>query len=471
MDLSKALSSISIEPSGRVTNAPSVKKLPQNEVQQEIKKVCFPNMHYADLTKAIGKLTSVKGISFDILIENHDFFNQFISIDSSVQNKTVLSVISSLKNAYADQVGSRVSKTAPVYVNDLEPGEPEIDYKEKFKSSILDQKKEYPLPVPVINLHQNGSSIPLFTKKSLSLLQGKQKTKKTTVLAIAVASMLRENERDEETVFFSAPENGTVLFIDTEMGESYGARQMNLVLKIAGVDTSERLIYCDFRELTPKERMEAIKAGIECTPNIKLVVIDGVVDLLNDFMDAKEGHLAVTELLKLCSFYNIHITVVLHQNKADKNARAHIGTISSQKCEIEISTEIDPDDRNQSIVSCVNSRGLPFEQFAIRWDKGSLPCINQDWSPSGKTEIKEIKKYEDSKNIMDSVFTPISSYSFTEAKDHIMKSTMKSESTAKRLLNEWKSWGLISLGPDGRYRKNNNQGSKVHDGSNAVHEP
>lgn len=361
---------------------------------------------------------------------------------------------------------------APFYGNDPGPEETEIDYKEKFKSSILDQRKDYPLPVPVINLNQNGSSIPFLTQKSLSLWQGKQKSKKTTALAIAVSAMIQKNkDSNDDCTFFSAPNKGLVLFFDTEQGESYAARTMKLVLKIAEVENSEDLIYCDLREFLPKERMETIKAGIECTHGVKLVVIDGVVDLLNDFMDAKEGHLAVTELLKLCSFYNTHIAVVLHQNKADKNARAHIGTISSQKCEIEISTEIDPDDRNQSIVSCVNSRGLPFEQFAIRWDKGSLPCINQDWSPSGKTEIKEIKKYEDSKNIMDAVFTSISSYSFTEAKEHIMKSTMKSESTAKRLLNEWKSWGLISLCPDGRYRKNNNQGSEVHEGSNGVHEP
>lgn len=340
----------------------------------------------------------------------------------------------------------------------------------KFQRSIMNQAKEYSLPVPAINLYQNEGTIPFLTLKSFSLWQGKQKSKKTTALALAVAAFISESPDNTATRFTAAIE-GVVLFLDCEQGESYAARTMKLILKLAGVENSVKLIYCDLREFSPGERKKIIEAAIEGTPNIKLVVIDGLVDLLNDFMDASEGHLTITDLLKFCSKYNIHIAGVLHQNKNDKNARAHVGTISSQKCEVEITTEVDTKDRAQSIVSCMNSRGMPFEPFAIRWDKGSLPCINQDWNAANEADEKTRRNFERSKETVAALFGPLTSLSHTQSIEAITAATLKSESTAKRILKDWLLWGLIAKGPDGNYRLKNDLGSRVQEGSNEGYEP
>jgi hypothetical protein len=82
-------------------------------------------------------------------------------------------------------------KIAPNLKKENFEGEPEEEnnpdnYQDKFFKSILDQTKEYSLPVPVISISQNGDTLPLLTRKSLSLWEGKQKSKKTTVLALAV---------------------------------------------------------------------------------------------------------------------------------------------------------------------------------------------------------------------------------------------------------------------------------------------
>ena len=337
---------------------------------------------------------------------------------------------------------------------------------EKFLGSVLDQKKDYPLPIPIASLLQNGKTIPLLTLKSLSLWQGKQKSKKTTALALLIAALIKNQQLIIDGIGFTGSLDGIIIFFDTEQGESYAARTMKLILKMAGVEYSDRLIYCDLREFSPDERIKIIKAGIEGTRNAQLVVIDGIVDLMNDFMDAKEGHLTVIDLQKLTSEYNIHIAAVLHQNKKDANARAHIGSIASQKCEMEFATEVDPDDRNQSLVICVNSRDLPFETFAIRWDRGSLPCINQEWSSSNSIDAKACKNYDRSKEIAEAVFKPLAALSHTEAIKGIMNVSLKSESTAKRLLKDLTSWDIINQGPDKKYRINLNQGSRVHEGSN-----
>jgi hypothetical protein len=362
---------------------------------------------------------------------------------------------------FEQQAPTKLLKPVPVLALEEFEGEPVgietpsytgESFEQKFLRSRLDQTKDYPLPIPIINIVQNSMPLPLLTLKSFSLWQGKQKSKKTTVLALAVAAFIRGGNDYADSVYFSGAMDGSVLFFDNEQGESYAARTMKLILKLAGVESTSRFQYCDLREFPPQERKAIIEAGIKYTPDVKLVVIDGLVDLMDDFMDAAEGHLTATEILKLCSIYNIHVAGVLHQNKADKNARAHIGTISSQKCEIEIATEVDPDDTAQSIVTCVNSRGVPFEPFAIRWDKGSLPCINQEYNALSRSDPKANKQFERSREIAEYVFKPLAALTHTEAINGIMNAAQKSKSTAKRYLDDFLEWGFIEHGPNGNYR-------------------
>lgn len=326
------------------------------------------------------------------------------------------------------------------------------DLEKLFRNRILDQRKDYPEPVAVISLKCNESLYPLLTLKSFSLWQGKQKSKKTVTLALMIAAYLRETV-SRETIDFIGEGGGTVLWIDCEQGESYAARTMKLILKLVGINYCDRLVYCDFREDPPALRMQLIEAGIKCTPNVQIVIIDGLVDLMNDFMEAAEGHGVITRLLALCSVYNIHVAGVLHQNKADKNARAHVGSIGSQKCEIEISTEVDSDDKARSIVTCINARGLPFEPFAIRWDKGALPCIEADFQAgTSKADVKSAKDYERQKDILKAVFKPFAALTHTEAQKQIMSLIKKGESTATRLIKNMKGWGWIEQGEDKLYR-------------------
>ncbi len=337
----------------------------------------------------------------------------------------------------------------------------EVD--ERFLRCILDQLKDYPPPAPVLNLIQDGDTMPLLTLKSFSLWQGKQKSKKTTALAMAIAPYIANKPSDESQTYFQPETPGRVLWFDTEQGQSYAARTMKLILKLAGVDKSDKLIYCDLREYTPRERLEIIISGISTTQDLGIVIIDGLVDLLDDFMDAKQGHTLITTLLKLCSQHNIHIAGVLHQNKSkdDKSARAHVGTIASQKCEVEISTEADTKDLSVSKVTCLNSRGIPFKDFLIRWQKGSLPAIID----KGTEVMKPNKNYAQAVSLQEAVFKPMAALTPTEAEKAIMKHLTVSESTAKRRIDELLTWGLIEKGEDRRYR---GVGVRVHEGSNRV---
>jgi SepF-like predicted cell division protein (DUF552 family) len=316
---------------------------------------------------------------------------------------------------------------------------PKLTALERFKASIMDQTMEYPDPEPLMYLVQNGERFPHRTKKSFSLQQGKQKSKKTTELAIEAAAYIRTTAY-LDSIYFECADPGVILFFDCEQGQSYAARTMKLILKLANLESSENLIYCDLREMTPKERLGVIEAAIEDTKQIKWVIIDGIVDIMDDFMSAEEGHLVITDLLRLCSRFDIHVTGVLHQNKGvSKDARAHVGSIAGQKCEIEVMVERDPDDSTMSIVSAKESRGLPFEDFAIKWEKGGMPFIVQDWSQHENSySLKQ--KLPMPSEIDDSVHKKLIASTFYNQPEKMIRSEIRV--SAKGALSEWQGFDV-----------------------------
>lgn len=324
---------------------------------------------------------------------------------------------------------------------------------DKFLSAILDQTKFYPDPSPLINLIHKDEVFPLLTEKSFGMVQGKQKSKKTILLVLIVVAFLRKR-LCTDSIYLEGVGDGVALWFDTEQGESYASRTMKLILNLLGVDTHPRLIYCDLRQFTPKERTAIIETAIENTPNVRLVVIDGLIDLITNWREPEESHELFTKIIRWCSVYNVHIIGVLHQNKADKNAREIIGTIASQKCELEIMVEADAADKGRSVISCMNSRGLPFEPFSIRWDKGSMPCIEQDYTaPLEKKKSSGEKLYALGKRISEAVFKPFDSLRHGEAVKAIMKAEPCSQSTAESRIKDYVKWDFIEQCEDGLYRK------------------
>ena len=69
----------------------------------------------------------------------------------------------------------------------------------------------------------------------------------------------------------------------------------------------------------------------------------------------------------------IHIHTILHQNKADENARGHIGTELNNKAETVLLVEKDDKDTDVSTVRAAHIRAMDFEAFAFRINEEALP--------------------------------------------------------------------------------------------------
>lgn len=145
---------------------------------------------------------------------------------------------------------------------------------------------------------------------------------------------------------------------------------MQRILRLAGLPINrepEHLKFSHLRAIAdPNERREIIRYAIYNTPNVGLVVIDGIRDLMLDINNSTEATKLVGDLMQWTSEQNIHIQTVLHLNKGDDNARGHIGTELNNKAETVLQVTKDSILPNRSIVAPAIIRSKPFDKFAFR---------------------------------------------------------------------------------------------------------
>lgn len=239
------------------------------------------------------------------------------------------------------------------------------DYENIWQKSLIHVTDEFSLPPVVL---QAGEAI-IGTLDNFSVSTGKAKAKKTFNVSAIVAAALINGQVLEYRASF--PESKRkILYFDTEQSPYHCQLVMQRILRLAGLPIDrepEHLRFSHLRAIAdPNERREIIRYAIYHTPNVGLVVIDGIRDLMLDINNSTEATKLVGDLMQWTSEQNIHIQTVFHLNKGDDNARGHIGTELNNKAETVLQITKDNTIPERSIVVPSIIRSKPFEKFAFR---------------------------------------------------------------------------------------------------------
>ena len=182
-------------------------------------------------------------------------------------------------------------------------------------------------------LKANGTVVGTLGNFSASI--GKAKSKKTFNVSAIVAAALKNGT----VLLYSAElpkDKRKILYVDTEQSPYHCLKVMERILRMAGLPTdrdSEHLEFLALRKYTPKERIAAVEQAIYNTPELGLVVIDGIRDMVYDINSPGESTRIISKLMQWTDDRQVHIHTILHQNKGDENARGHIGTELNNKAE------------------------------------------------------------------------------------------------------------------------------------------
>lgn len=251
-----------------------------------------------------------------------------------------------------------------------------------IKPHLIDASADIPEPVPIISHY--GSVIA--SEGNISAIVGAAKSKKTFLCTALVGALLRS---PGTACFGIAPSpKTTVLWVDTEQSANHVLKVIQRIHRMAGVDDTapfDRLQTLTLREVEPKERFNILRAAIAYY-HPRLVVVDGISDLMYNSNCIEESDAVVGEFMALSTEYRCHIMSVLHTNPNSDKARGHIGSTLQRKVETMIYVRKVGE---RSVVEPQYCRNEEFAPFAFHITESGLPeeCEMPNESSEATTEV------------------------------------------------------------------------------------
>jgi len=243
------------------------------------------------------------------------------------------------------------------------------DIQSLLKEARLDYSKPIEAPPTILKVGQT----PFGSLGGFSLITGKAKSKKTFLVTMMIAAALSRKLNNNPFQGYLPNDKLKVVLVDTEQAEHEVQKVADRVKRLSGFDISDLFDVYALRPFSSQQRLEMIDLIVNTTENLGFLVIDGARDIIQGINDDKSASEVVGKFLQWSAEKNIHITTVLHQNKADNNARGHIGTELVNKAETVISVRSQKADNNISIVKAEYTRDIDFADFAISINKEGLP--------------------------------------------------------------------------------------------------
>lgn len=253
----------------------------------------------------------------------------------------------------------------------------DVDYEQLSKDLTINTDKYYEKPPICIEIAQCGKRFRFGTYQNFSVIGGKGKARKTFfVSALIAASLSSNNILDIRSNF----EGKKVVFFDTEQSEYdlYWAAKRAVLLNGLTAHPLNYEVYC-LRALSPIERTVFIDNYLNRSKGVGLIVIDGIRDLLTDINNPEQSTEITTKLMQWTKVYDIHASVVLHENPGSDKLRGHLGTEITNKAETVISIEKSKEQDEISRIIPKFIRGTKaFEQYAFLINESGLPEITID---------------------------------------------------------------------------------------------
>jgi hypothetical protein len=212
-----------------------------------------------------------------------------------------------------------------------------------------------------------------------------------------------------------------VLYVDTEQSPYHCLKVMTRILRMAGLPDdrdNENLEFLALRKYTPEQRIRIVEQAIYNTPEIGLVIIDGIRDMVYDINSPSESTRIISKL--------------------------------NNKAETVLQVEKDKGNGDISHVSAIHIRAMDFEPFAFRINDKALPELIEGYKPETKKPGRpEEEKFDPYRHIteqqhriaLEAVFGLKEEYGYKELEDALIKTYM----SVGVKLNHKKAVSLITM--------------------------
>jgi len=333
-----------------------------------------------------------------------------------------------------------------------------IDYLDTLYNETMSALKscevDFNNPPPTAKTVISVNDVPLGTQGNLLCITGGEGTGKSNYVAALIAGSVREQGEIIDSLGLSIEENPqekAVLFYDTEQSEMQLYKNISNLLRRAKRENMPDYFhaYC-LTGISRKERLQAIVQSMDRYhyqyKGIRLVVIDGIADLIKCANDEAESIAVVEELYRLAGIYNTCIVTVLHFIPNGLKLRGHLGSELQRKAAAILSIEHD-NEPSVSVVKALKVRDgspldVPIMQFS--WDKERRMHIYLGEKPR---EEKEKRKEKDLATVVREIFSRSRFLTYADLCEQIQLSLDVKDRTAKSYIKFMREKEIILKDP------------------------
>lgn len=229
-----------------------------------------------------------------------------------------------------------------------------------------------------------GRKSPIGFAGCLGLVKGPEKSRKTTLLKAFAASAI--SGKRFINFHFDLGKEGKAAFFDTEQQGFDFWNTQSQIHYLGGMTTNfERYNAFTFLEASVEERFQLIERYVETTDNVRMIVIDGALDLIEDFNDIRESRQASERLTRIANRSGAVVFVVIHSSgktgfkgKGGGNSLGHFGSFLQRKCKFAIALDYDEKTHFTNIVHALARGTGKFPGFNFTNDKNGYPILDHN---------------------------------------------------------------------------------------------
>lgn len=300
----------------------------------------------------------------------------------------------------------------------------------------------------------SAGDVPLGTQGNILCITGGEGTGKSNYVAALVAGSIKPENVQVDTLGINVHQNihnKAVLLYDTEQSEIQLFKNVSNLLKRAKQpEKPEELKAFCLTGMSRKERLQAIVQSMDKFyyqyGGIRLVIIDGIADLVHSANDEAESLRVVDELYRLAGIYQTCIICVLHYVPNGLKLRGHLGSELQRKAAAILSIELD-NDPTTSVVKALKVReGSPLDVplMLFSWDKEAGMHLYRGEKPC---EDKEKRKEKELVSVAREVFDQQTYITYIDLCEQIQQIMDVKECTAKSYIRFMREKEIIIKDP------------------------
>jgi len=318
------------------------------------------------------------------------------------------------KALYAEGYGSRLESSSAIeglsnsigyqYTDDssqeqqLDKQKAEDDFFQKFLKTRFDIHKKPKNVEVVLKIHSESKTYDVGGFGMFGLIVGKEKSGKSTVTSVTVASAINSGAPLMNMTLDVGDKD--IVFLDTEQSDFFYYHTQKRTLKYGGkTDNHEKYHAFSMKQYTVAERVFLIDKLIAHFPNLGLLVIDGLLDLCDNFNHEEKAKATIDHVTRWRDTSGALVLGILHIGKGQfNNMLGHLGGYASRKCDFAL--EVTPNKEEMTTeVSPRLSRFEPFTGFEFARDHDGVPKLKDSaLNILGSSSVEGLSQREETDN-------------------------------------------------------------------------